>query len=121
MPIASTSITGKLVFAQGFSEQIIFEAQSRGYLSHVMAELDGNRFFAIFFYDPIRLQQDLHESAKHDRPFIADPGMIVLPELTLDAMQSAVQRLCQEGYFDHLVELSAEQLERTNSLHWPPI
>ena len=119
MPI--TSSTGRLVFAQGFSEQTILEAQNRGYLSHAMVELDGNRFFAVFFYDPIRLQQDLQESAKHDRPFVADPGMIVLPELTLDAMQSAVQRLGQEGYFDHLVELSPEQLERTNSLQWPPI
>ena len=121
MSIASTSSTGRLVFALGFSEQTIFEAQSRGYLSHVMVELDGHRFFAVFFYDPIRLQQDLQESAKHDRPFVADPGMIVLPELTLDAMQSAVQSLSQEGYFDPLVELSPEQLERTNSPHWPPI
>ena len=119
MPI--TSSTARLVFAQGISEQTLFEAQSRGYLSHVMVELDGSRVFAVFFYDAIRLQQDLQESAKHDRPFVADPGMIVLPELTLDAMESAVQRLCQEGYFEHLVELSPEQLARTNSLHWPPI
>lgn len=120
MPITSSST--RLVFAQGVdSERSIVEAQSRGYLSHVMVEIDGSRFFAVFFYDPIRLQQDLQESAKHGRPFVADPGMIVLPELTLDAMQSAVQCLCQERYFEHLVELSPEQLERTNSLHWPPI
>ena len=35
------------------------------------------------FYDPVRLQQDLEEEVKAGRPLIAEPGMIVIPEITL--------------------------------------
>ncbi len=35
--------------------------------------------------------------------FIAEPGMIVVPEVTLFRMQDAVLRLYQSGFFDSFV------------------
>jgi hypothetical protein len=112
--------SAKLVFVHGFSERDSAEARDRGYLSHVLVEIDGVRLYPVLFYDPVRLQQDLEEGLKHDRSFLAEPGMIVLPDVTLDAMQDAVQRLCREGYFDYLVPLSREKLADADPYQWPP-
>jgi hypothetical protein len=112
--------TTKLVFACDFSEREAWEAQSRGYLSHVLVEVGGDRLYPVIFYDAVRLQQDLEESARHGRPFVADPGMIVLQEVTRPAMEKAVQRLHAEGYFDYFVPLDRERLTTANPLQWPP-
>jgi hypothetical protein len=109
-----------LRFLREFSDQEAFEAQGRGYLSHVLVQLGEGRLYPLFFYDAIRLQQDLEESAKHGRPFIADPGMIVLQEITLDAMKQAVEQLNGEGFFDHLAPLTEDDLVAANTYSWPP-
>jgi len=110
----------RLVFTQPFTSVEEQEAKDRGYLSHVLAELEDGSLYPVFFYDFVRLQQDLEEEAKQGRPFIADPGMIVLPEVTLVAMQAVVRTLSEEGYFDYLRPLSKEQIASANPFKWPP-
>ena len=119
-PPTTTSSVAKLVFLREFSEQEAWEARDRGYFSHVLVEVDGDRLYPVFFYDPVRLQQDLETSAKHGRAFVADPGMIVLSDITIEAMQEAVQQLCQDGFFDHLVAVSRERLAEADPYVWPP-
>jgi hypothetical protein len=116
----SNRITPTLRFTREFSDQELFEAQSRGYLSHVMARLGENRLYPLFFYDPVRLQQDLEESSKQGRLFVADPGMIVVPEITLEVIKEAVEQLCREGFFDHLVPLTEDDLSSGDPYQWPP-
>src|SRR5882724_7100193 len=101
--MSEPSTATKLRFACDLSEQDFVEARTRGYLSHVFVEIMGQRCYPVFFYDAVRLQQDLQESGKHGRPFVADPGMIVLPEITVEAMETVVERLYQEGYFEYFV------------------
>src|SRR5947207_3716361 len=113
-------ITPILRFAREFSDQDAFEAQSRGYLSHVLVQLGEGRLYPLFFYDAVRLQQDLDESAKHGRPFVADPGMIVVQEVSLDAMKHAVEQLSREGFFDHLTPLTEDDVASGNPYQWPP-
>ena len=111
----------RFVFPRPFTKEDEQEANARGYLSHVLVELEDGRLYAVFFYDAVRLQQDLKEEAKHGRPFIADPGMIVLPEVTLAAMETVVRTLCEEGYFDYLRPVEQEQVALgADSLKWPP-
>ena len=95
-----------LEFEGGFGEREAFEAKGRGYRSHVHAVLPTGERYAIVFYDPVRLQQDLEEEAKAGSPHIADPGMIVVPEITLENMHDAVERLVEDGYFDSLRPMS---------------
>jgi hypothetical protein len=111
----------KLRFAREFSDRDAFEAQSRGYLSHVFVELDGSRLYALFFYDAVRLQQDLEESVKHGRPFIADPGMIVVPDVTLETLRQVVNQLSSEGFFDHLTPFTEDDLASGDPYQWPPV
>ena len=110
----------KLRFARELPDQAAFEAQSRGYLSHVMVELDEGRLYPVFFYDVVRLQQDLDESAMHGRPFIADPGMIVVEEITPEAMKHAVEQLSREGFFDHLTAITQDDLASGDPYQWRP-
>ena len=112
--------TPKLRFAREFSDQDAFEAQSRGYLSHVLVELGENCLYPLFFYDAVRLQQDLEERARLGHAFVADPGMIVLPEITRDAMRHAVEQLSREGFFDSLTPLTEDDLVSGNPYQWPP-
>ena len=78
-------------FIGEFSERDAYEAESGGYRSHVIIRMSDGRLYPVLFYSAIRLQQDLEVDAKWGRPFVADPGMIVLPEVTLPAMQCAVE------------------------------
>lgn len=118
MSIVSTAF--RLVFAREFSEHDALEARDRGYLSHVLVEIDGQHLYPVVFYDPVRLQQDLETSAKHGRAFVADPGMIVLPEITLESMHDAVRQLCQEGLFDFMAPLAPGSLNNGECYSWPP-
>lgn len=88
-----------LIFECPYDERLAFEAEARGHLGGVTVELaDGSRH-RVFYYDPVRLQQDLNTEADLGRPFIAEKGMIVLKAITLENMQNAVDQLAKEGYF----------------------
>jgi hypothetical protein len=88
-----------LIFDTPFDERAQMEAKARGYLSNTyVQQSDGSRF-PVVFYDCVRLAQDLEYEVSVGRMCVADIGMIVLPEVTLDKMRIAVSRLTAEGYF----------------------
>jgi len=91
----------------------------RGYRSHVLVEI-ATSLYPVFFYDCGRLQCELQEMAKHGRPFIAETGMIVLESVTLAAMELAVQKLYEEGYFDYFKSIDQNRLAAANPYAWPP-
>lgn len=93
----------RLVFECGFNEQDAYEAEGRGYLSHVAVDLGDGGLYPVVFYDAVRLQQDIDEEAKCGTPYLAAPGMIVLAKVTLENMQKAVLELCRGGFFARLV------------------
>jgi hypothetical protein len=60
----------------------------------------------------MRLQQDMDEAVHNGRPCFAEPGLIIVPEVTVETIQDAVQFLWKQGFFaslktDHGEELSA--------------
>jgi hypothetical protein len=118
--MATKYSTPELRFVREFSDKDAFEAQARGYLSHVMVEFDGGRIYPIFFYDVVRLQQDLEESVKQGRRFIADAGMIVLEEITPESMKAAVEQLGREGFFDRLTPMTKDDVLSASPYQWPP-
>ncbi len=90
----------KLGFQFPFDEAAAYDAEARGYLAHVYVEFQDGSRCPVVFYDAVRLQQDLEEEAKAGRAFIAEPGLIVLPEVTLGRMQDAIAYLHKQGYFE---------------------
>jgi hypothetical protein len=92
----------RLIFEGGFDDLDAFNAQVAGYRGAVVVELNDGSRYPVVFYDAVRLQQDLEEEAKQGEPFVAEPGMIVLVEVTLENMKKAVARLQKQGYFCRL-------------------
>jgi len=92
----------RLVFEGGFDARDPDETASRGYRSHVMAEMTDGTKFRITFYDPVRLQQTLDDDVAAGAPYFAEPGLIIVPEVTLEIMEQAARGLIKTDFFDHL-------------------
>ena len=89
----------KLTFDTPFDERAQMEAKARGYLSNVYVQQSDGTIFPVVFYDCIRLSQDLEYEVSTGRMCVAEIGMIILPEVTLDNILIAVRKLTVEGYF----------------------
>jgi hypothetical protein len=90
----------KFCFDEEYDERAAFEARARGYLGGVWVELSDGRRHRVVFWDVVRLTQDLEVEAQSGRPFIAEQGMIVLTEVTLENMTAAVHVLIEDGFFE---------------------
>jgi hypothetical protein len=88
----------RIVFPPDFDDRAAFEMPAKGWLSAQVEMKDGSRC-PVYFSDPVRLQQDLEEEMRLGRPYFAEPGLIVVPEVTVEAVQNAVQSLDQHGFF----------------------
>ena len=91
----------RLLFGDGHDERSKDEMTDRGYVSNVYVETERGRY-PVYFSDPTRLRQDLESEAQWGRPYFAEPGLIVVPEVTVEAMTKAIEALHGDGYFDHL-------------------
>jgi len=91
-----------LLFETPFDERSQFEASSKGYLSGVSVQQQNGNTYPVVFYDCVRLEQDLEYEVSSGRMCVADPGMIVVPEVTLENMLIAIKKLDIEGYFNSL-------------------
>lgn len=91
----------KIIFPKGFNQRTAYEMPFKGHTkAHV--EMENGRLYSVFFYDPVRLNQDLIEETENDRPYLAEPGLIVLPEVTVERIEEVVKCLFKKGFFDYL-------------------
>ncbi len=98
------AVTHQLRFPEWYDERAEWEVASKGWLQGaVVAFSDGARY-SVFFYDSVRLGQDL---VAEGRGYIAEPGLIVVPELTRAAMTEAVAALVADGFFRTQMPLPA--------------
>ena len=95
-----------LSFTCDFDERTEWEIQQKGWFERAVARLPDGSTVPICFWDPVRLTQDLEADLKSGRSCIAEPGMIVIPEVTVKNMQAAVEELYNAGYFDRLKSLA---------------
>jgi hypothetical protein len=95
----------KILFPDYFDARSEFEMPLRGYLDGVLVEaLDGSRY-SVFFIDIYRLSQELESSSKRGVPCFWEHGLVVLPEVTVAAIEVAVPFLWRQGFFDRLKPL----------------
>src|SRR5690349_18666760 len=93
----------KLIFKEEFDERLAFEMAQKGWCGIAMVELPEEARVDVFFYDPTRLAQDLQTDAGAGHAYVAEPGLIVIPEVTLPYMEAAVEQLYRQGYFEQFV------------------
>jgi hypothetical protein len=89
----------ELKFDGGFSERDAWEATQRGYMGHGWVELSDGSRHRVTFIDPVRLAQDLASEEGMGRPFLAEPGLIVLREVTWENMLVAARALAEADFF----------------------
>jgi hypothetical protein len=90
-----------LCFPSGFDDCIAAETQDKGVLYRAVVYLPGGKRVQVGFYDPVTLAQVV----KRRRGFVALPGMIVVPRVTVEWMNRAVKELFLSGYFESLAPL----------------
>ena len=98
----------KLTFKYGWEEKDDEETLMKGYRSDGIVETSKGEY-RVYFIDPIRLQQDLEAETELGVPFLAEPGLIILPEITRERMENAVRQLWAQGYFESLKSLKVEK------------
>src|SRR2546429_4900698 len=102
----ATELTGAVIeLPDEFGARDEAEMAMRGHLSNVVVRLDDGSRYELHFIDPVRLGQELALDAQAGTPYFAEPGLIVLPEVTLPAVRAAIERLAPGRYFRHLMPL----------------
>jgi hypothetical protein len=90
----------RLVFAHDVDDR---DMAPHGYRGDVVVELADSEAFPVYFYDPDAIREELDGRIRSGfGRFVAEPGLIVIPEITLAGMKSSVLELIEVGYFTHL-------------------
>src|SRR5579871_744585 len=92
----------QLIFSIDFDDRIAWEVEQKGFVEHVRIELPDKRVATVCFWDPTRLAQDLDNDIKRGQACIGEPGLIVIPRVTVENMKAAVNELYTNGYFERL-------------------
>jgi hypothetical protein len=94
-----------LSFTCNFDEQTEFEVEKKGFFEHAVACLPDGKRVKVCFVDPIRLARDLESEQELGHISIGEPGLIVIPTVTVENMIRAINELYQNGFFDDLSSL----------------
>lgn len=95
-------------FPPEFTERDRIEMTWRGYVGCVQIEVASGARYEVTFYDIVRLAQTMDDLIKQGRPGFAEPGLVILPEVTEEAIQNAAAMLYAEGFFDRLKSIDAQ-------------
>lgn len=91
----------RLVFVDELDEG--YGIAPRGYRTDVTLELREGIAFPVAFYDAAALCEELEAREKWGiGRFVAEPGLVVVPEITASSMKASVSELIDIGYFEHL-------------------
>ncbi|MEN6370788.1 MAG: hypothetical protein ABFD64_02135 [Armatimonadota bacterium] len=91
----------KFVLPDGIDQRFIDEMPDKGYISDAMVIGEDGTKYPVSFFDPVRLTQELECCVKLGQPYFTEPGIIVLPEVTMENILHAVDELGKEGFFEH--------------------
>lgn len=103
--MATTADRYSVEFPADFDDRAEYETPRKGFLGDVVIRFDDGTRYSLFFMDPVRLQQELAMDVEAGRPYLAEPNLIVLPEVTPAAIQKAVEGLVKDNFFLHLKPL----------------
>lgn len=75
----------------------------RGYRTDITVEIRQGVAFPIAFYEAAALCEELQARAKWGfGGFVAEPGLVVIPEISVASMKAAALELISIEYFQHL-------------------
>ncbi|WP_328388638.1 hypothetical protein [Nocardia sp. NBC_00416] len=86
-------------FPEGYSEREEWEASVKGWVQVVVTLSDG-RGFQLSFYDPVRLSQTLDDEMAAGRPYVTEPNLVVLEEVSTANIHSAIADMVEQQFFE---------------------
>src|SRR5262245_23448670 len=100
--MSATATPFRVLFPDWYDSRREAETPARGYLGDVEVQMEDGSRYKLYFIDPIRLRQTLEDDQASGRPYFTEPGLVVLPEVSTEAIHQAVPGLVRDGYFRHL-------------------
>jgi hypothetical protein len=94
----------RLVLPDWYDERAEWEVAAKGWFGAAVVESSDGSRYAVTFYDPTRLGQDLEAEG---RGYLAEVGLVVLPELNRRAMEDVIPKLAGDGFFDSQLPLTS--------------
>lgn len=100
----------RLVFTYDVDEG---DEAPQGYRGDVVVEVSAGQTFPVYFFEPEAVREIIESNIKWGfGRYLAEPGMVVVPEITLANMKSAVLTLIGTGYFNHLRPVAASAADQ---------
>lgn len=100
IPLRDDASFPRLVFDHAVEDHTL---APHGYRGDVVVELADGEAFPVYFYEPEAIREELEARLQSGfGPFVAEPGLVVVPEITLANMKFSVLELLEIGYFTHL-------------------
>jgi len=94
-----------LSFTCDFDDRTAWEVEQKGWFECAVVSLPEGTQVLLSFWDPVRLSQELKKSVTLGKSCLAEPAMIVVPRVTREFMERAVEELFKEGYFERLLKM----------------
>jgi hypothetical protein len=104
-----------VLFPPWFDEQAELEMPARGYLQDVDVRFDEGANYRLYFTDPVRVRQDAERTFETGGIVLAEPGLVVIPEVTRGNILAAVEQLFADKFFEHLRPVPVEKAAVPNS------
>jgi hypothetical protein len=77
-----------------------FETEMKGYRNDVLVKAPNGDMYEVFFYDPVRLANDLGNGS-----YLAHPGLIILKTVNKASIEMAIAELWAKGFFAYFKPL----------------
>lgn len=86
----------------------------QGYRGDVVVKFADGKSFPLFFFEPTAVKEDLDGQITSGLGgFVAEPGLVVIPEISVANMKSAVSQLIEIDYFAHLRPVAETAANKT--------
>jgi len=100
IPLRDDADYPRLVVAHDVDER---DVAPHGYRGDVVVKFADGESFLVYFYEPDAIREELDGRSRSGfGRYVAEPGLVVIPEICVTGMKSSVLELIEVGYFTHL-------------------
>jgi hypothetical protein len=100
--MSSEEIGCTVVFPDWYDERARYEHNRKGHLNGVIVRFADGRRYQVSFMDPTRLSQEIEAELHRGEPCFLEPALVVVPEVTPEAIHKALPALVRQNFFEHL-------------------
>src|SRR5947209_2690454 len=110
IPLRNDADYPRLVFDHDVDE---LDMAPHGYRGDVIVEFADGKSFPVYFYEPDAIREELDGRSKSGfGRYVAEPGLVVIPEICVAGMKASVLELIEVGYLTHLRPCEDRQLTK---------